>query len=170
MTDSLEIQRILALARKSNASDIHIVANLPPLFRINGEIILADSPPLCREDTKRMCYSLMNDEQVKIFEDEWQICCSVYDKNFGRFRVSIYYQSSSPEMALRPVMDHIQTREELSLPAEIEDLTRISEGLRSPRMLMILKPSISKARSLVPITMCRLLMLSSSRRCLNFQS
>ena len=77
MTDSLEIQRILALARKSNASDIHIVANLPPLFRINGEIILADSPPLSREDSKRMCYSLMNDEQVKIFEDEWQICCSV---------------------------------------------------------------------------------------------
>ena len=129
MTDSQEIQRILALARRSNASDIHIVADLPPLFRINGEIILADSPPLTRDDTKRMCYSLLNDEQVKVFEDKWQICCSVYDKNFGRFRVSIYYQASNPEMALRPVMDHIKTREELDLPIHIEDLTRLASGL-----------------------------------------
>lgn len=129
MTDSLEIQRILALARKANASDIHIVAGLPPLFRINGEIILADAPPLQREDTRRMCYSLLNEEQIKVFEEKWQICCSVFDKNFGRFRVSIYYQSSNPEMSLRPVMHSIKTRDELNLPGHIEDLTRASSGL-----------------------------------------
>ena len=129
MPDSLEVRSILALARKANASDIHIVAGLPPLFRINGEIILADSPPLERSDTKRMCYSLLNDEQIKVFEKDWQICCSVYDKDFGRFRVSIYYQSSNPEMSLRPVMHSIKTREELNLPVHVEDLTRLSSGL-----------------------------------------
>lgn len=129
MKITTETQQILALARRANASDIHIVAGLPPLFRINGEVILADSPPLSRDDTKRMCYSLLNEEQVKVFEKEWQICCSVFDEKFGRFRVSIYYQSHNPEMALRPVMDQIRTREELSLPEEIEDLTRLSSGL-----------------------------------------
>ena len=124
-----EMQKILALARRANASDIHIVAGLPPLFRINGEIILSDSGPLSPEDTKRMSYSLLNEEQTKVFEDEWQICCSVFEEQFGRFRVSIYYQSHNPEMALRPVMDQIRTREELSLPEEIEDLTRLSSGL-----------------------------------------
>lgn len=124
-----EMQRILALARRANASDIHIVAGLPPLFRINGEVILADSPPLSRDDTRRMSYSLLNEEQVKVFEREWQICCSVFDEGFGRFRVSVYLQAHNPEMALRPVMDKIRTREELCLPEEIEDLTRLSSGL-----------------------------------------
>lgn len=129
MTISSEMQRILALARRSEASDIHIVAGLPPLFRINGEIILADASPLNREDTKRLCYSLLNEEQQKVFEEDWQICCSVFDEKFGRFRISIYYRANNPEMALRPVVDHIKTREELHLPEEMEDLTRLSSGL-----------------------------------------
>lgn len=124
-----EMQRILALARRASASDIHIVAGLPPLFRINGEIILADSPPLSRDDTKRMSYSFLNEEQEAVFKRDWQICCSVFDEEFGRFRVSIYYRSNNPEMALRPVMDNIKTREELNLPVQMEDLTRSATGL-----------------------------------------
>lgn len=129
MQITTEMQRILSLARRANASDIHIVAGLPPLFRINGEIILSDSPPLTPDDTKRMSYSLLNEEQINVFERDWQICCSVFDENFGRFRVSIYYQSNNPEMALRPVMHSIRTRDVLRLPEKIEDFTRLASGL-----------------------------------------
>jgi twitching motility protein PilT len=124
-----EIQRILAVARRENASDVHIVAGLPPLFRISGEIILADMPPLTGEDTKRLCYGLLNEEQKKVFERDWQLCCSVYDEKLGRFRVSVYYRASNPEMAIRPVMEHIKTRAELRLPEQVEDFTRLSSGL-----------------------------------------
>ncbi len=124
-----EIQRILAAARRENASDIHIVAGLPPLFRISGEIVLAALPPLSREDTKRLCYGLLNEEQRKVFERDWQLCCSVYDEKLGRFRVSVYYRVSNPEMAIRPVMDHVLTRAELRLPEQLEDFTRLSSGL-----------------------------------------
>jgi twitching motility protein PilT len=129
MTISAEIQRILALARRENASDIHIVANLPPMFRINGEIVLADRPPLSREDTARMCLGLLNEEQKKAFECDWQLCCSLHEPNLGRFRVSIYYHAGNPEMAIRPVTDHIRIREELHLPPEVEDFTRLADGL-----------------------------------------
>jgi twitching motility protein PilT len=124
-----EIQRILSAARRENASDVHIVAGLPPLFRISGEIVLADMPPLSPEDTKRLCYGLLNDEQKKVFERDWQLCCSVFDEKLGRFRVSVYYRVSNPEMAIRPVMDHIRTRAELRLPEQLEEFTRMSSGL-----------------------------------------
>ena len=123
------MQRILALARRENASDIHIVANLPAMFRINGEIVLADRPPLTREDTERLCFGMLNEEQRKTFERDWQLCCSLRDPKLGRFRVSIYYHAGNPEMSIRPVMDHIMTREELHLPEEVEDFTRLSSGL-----------------------------------------
>jgi twitching motility protein PilT len=124
-----EIQRILSLARRAEASDIHIVAGLPPLFRINGEIILADAPPMTRDDTRRMSYGLMNEEQIKVFEREWQLCCSIFDEKLGRFRVSIYLQTGNPEMSIRPVSNIIRTRQELRLPGQVEDLTRLSSGL-----------------------------------------
>lgn len=129
MAISSEIQRILTAARRENASDIHIVAGLPPLFRISGEIVLADMPPLTREDTKRLCYGLLNEEQKKVFERDWQLCCSVFDDKTGRFRVSVYYRVGNPEMSIRPVMDHIKKRTELQLPEQVEDFTRLSSGL-----------------------------------------
>jgi len=124
-----EMQSILALARRENASDIHIVANLPPTFRINGGIILSEHPPLSREDTKRLCYGILNEEQRTIFERDWKLCCSLYDPKFGRFRISIYYHAGNPEMSIRPVMDNIKTREELGLPKQVEDFTRTAAGL-----------------------------------------
>jgi twitching motility protein PilT len=124
-----EMQKILALARQENASDIHIVAGLPPMFRINGEIILSNSPALERKDTARLCYSLLNEEQKAVLDRDWQLCCSIFCSHFGRFRVSIYYHAGNPEMAIRPVMDHVKTREELHLPPQVEDLTRLAGGL-----------------------------------------
>lgn len=129
MTLNNTMIQILTLARRENASDIHIVANMPPMFRINGEIILSKSPALTREDTAQLCMSMLNDEQQKAFEKDWQICCSICDPQLGRFRVSIYYHGHNPEMAIRPVMDNLATREQLNLPIQIEDFSRLASGL-----------------------------------------
>ncbi len=157
MQVSAEIQRILSLARRENASDIHIVANLPPTFRINGEIILADIAPLKREDTARLCYSLLNDEQKKTFERDWQLCCSLHEPKLGRFRVSIYYHAGNPEMAIRPIVSYIKTRQELRLPQEIEDLSRIGGGL-----VLITGPTGSGKTTTMNFMMD---LINSERRC-----
>ncbi len=124
-----EMQRLLAVARREEASDIHIVSGLPPLFRINGEIVIANLPALAKKDTKRLCLGLLNDEQKDVLRRDWQLCCSVHDAKFGRFRVSIYYRESNPEMAIRPVMHEVKSREELRLPRQVEDFTRLASGL-----------------------------------------
>ena len=124
-----EMARILKLARHSKASDIHIVAGLPPTFRIQGEIILANASPLTREDTKRISYSMLNDEQRTAFEDKWQLCCSVFSEEYGRCRVSVYFNSGNPELAIRLCSEEIQTRDELRLPAVVEDFARYPTGL-----------------------------------------
>ncbi len=129
MTINAEMQRIMSLARRSNASDIHIVAGLPPLFRVGGDIVLADSPPLSRDDTKRLTMSLLNEEQRQAFEKNWQLCCSLYDEKLGRFRVSVYYHAANPEMSIRAVNHQIPTREQLRLPEQVENMTRMATGL-----------------------------------------
>jgi len=123
------MKRVLELARRSNASDIHLVAGVPPTFRVHGEILLANAPPLSREDVARLSVSLLNEEQRKVFEREWQICCSIFDEELGRFRVSVYYHWGSPEVAIRPVLTELRTREELRIPEIAEDFTRLPSGL-----------------------------------------
>ncbi len=124
-----EMKRILQFARQSNASDIHIIAGLPPVFRINGEIHLAEAPVVSPKDSARLTYGLLNEEQQKAFELNWQLCCSLYDDQLGRFRVSIYYHKNNPEMSIRPVCPQLKTREELRLPGIIEEFTRQPNGL-----------------------------------------
>jgi len=124
-----EMRRILEAARRCNASDIHIVAGLPPTFRVAGEVILGDAPPLSREDTARLARELLNEEQRKVFERDWQLCCSLLDDKIGRFRVTVYYHGANPELAIRPVTPHIHTRQELRLPEAVEELTRQPSGL-----------------------------------------
>lgn len=124
-----EMARILRLAHRSQASDIHIVAGLPPTFRVNGEILLANAPPLNREDTKRLAFGLLNDEQQRVFESDWQLCCSIFDDEYGRLRVSVYYHAANPELAIRVCNTEIKTRQELRLPVALEQLARMPSGL-----------------------------------------
>ena len=129
MAITAEMNRFLALARRVSASDVHIVAGLPPLFRVSGEIILADAPPLTREDTKRLSIEMLNDEQKRVLEQSWQLCYSIEEPKLGRFRISVYYHAGNPEMAIRAITPMIKTRRELRLPEQVEDLTRVASGL-----------------------------------------
>jgi twitching motility protein PilT len=157
MKISAEMLRLLAFGRRENASDIHIVAGVPPLFRINGEIVLANLAPLTRHDTERMSLGLLNEEQRKVFQQEWQICCSVHDAKLGRFRVSVYYREGNPEMSIRPVMPHVETREELRLPMLVEDFTRLAGGL-----VLITGPTGSGKTTTLNFMMD---LINSERRC-----
>ncbi len=129
MALSTEMYKILSLSRRERASDIHIVTGLPPMFRINGEIVVADRPPLSPEQTAQLCLDPLNAEQRKTFDREWQLCYSLFDPQWGRFRVALYLHAGNPEMAIRPVADQVQSREDLHLPKQVEDLTRLSGGL-----------------------------------------
>lgn len=124
-----EMARILRTARRTEASDVNIVAGLPPALRIHGEIIFANTPPLTRDDTRRLAYDLLTEEQRRFFEREWQICCSVYDDEHGRMRLAVYYHAGNPELAIRMCNLAVKTREQLTLPEVCDTLTRMPTGL-----------------------------------------
>jgi twitching motility protein PilT len=116
-------------ARDEKASDIHVIAGLPPAFRIHGEIILADAPPLTPEQTTQMTLSMLTESQRAELEKEWELSVSVTDAQFGRFRVTVYCHAGHPEMALRMCSTEIPSREELGLPDIVDELARSASGL-----------------------------------------
>ena len=57
------LERLLSSVNEQEASDLHLVAGVPPAFRVNGEIILANEDALTGEELNGMADSLLNDQQ-----------------------------------------------------------------------------------------------------------
>ena len=124
-----KLHRLLSQAHEGHASDLHILAGVPPAFRINGEIILGDEDALTTEEAGCMAYEFLNDEQRKKFEHEWELCVSLFHEVAGRMRVTIYKRNNVPEMSIRFCGDSIAARQDLGLPARLDDLARKPNGL-----------------------------------------
>src|SRR5215475_7575155 len=123
------LDRLLAAANDFDASDLHLVAGVPPAFRVNGEIIIADEDALSESEVEQMANSLLNEQQRTQFEHEWELCISLLHKAAGRIRATFYRRNGHPEMSFRFCGERISTREELGLPEKIDELARRPNGL-----------------------------------------
>ena len=123
------LDRLLSAVNEFDASDLHLVAGVPPAFRVNGEIIIADEDALTEEEITRMADSLLNEQQKKKFEQEWELCISLLHSAAGRVRLTFYRRNGRPEMSFRFCGDKVAARGELGLPEKIDDLARKPNGL-----------------------------------------
>jgi twitching motility protein PilT len=126
---SPNLDRLLAAAGDFDASDLHLVAGVPPAFRVNGEIIIADEDALTEGEVTQISDSLLNEQQKKKFEQEWELCISLLHSAAGRVRATFYRRNGHPEMSFRFCGDRIAGREELGLPEKVDDLARRPNGL-----------------------------------------
>src|SRR6266550_6582979 len=124
-----KLNRFLSAANDYDASDLHLVTGVPPAYRVNGEIIIADADALSEADVTTMADGLLNEQQKKKFEQEWELCISLLHQAAGRVRATFYRRNGHPEMSFRFCGERIATREELGLPEKIDDLSRRPNGL-----------------------------------------
>lgn len=128
MTPSI-LDPYLEAAKESNASDLHLVAGVPPSYRINGEILLADSDALTEAQLDEIAASLLNAGQMAKLETEWELCISRLHPVAGRLRITFYRRNGHPEMCFRLCGDSVLSRDELGLPPRIDDVARRPAGL-----------------------------------------
>ena len=128
MTRTL-LDRYLEAARDLGASDLHLVAGVPPTYRVTGEIIVADADSLREEQLDVLARGLLTEEQLAKFERDWELCISRRHPDVGRIRVTLYRRNGHPEMSIRFCGERIPAREELGLPAKIDDIARRPNGL-----------------------------------------
>lgn len=124
-----KLNRFLSAASDYDASDLHLVTGVPPAFRVNGEIILADEDALTEAEVIAMTDGLLNEQQKRKFEQEWELCISLLHSVAGRVRATFYRRNGHPEMSFRFCGESIATCEELGLPDRIDELARRPNGL-----------------------------------------
>ena len=123
------LEKFLASVNDIDASDLHLVVGVPPAFRVNGEIILADEDAMTEKEVTDIANSLLNEEQRAKFDQDWELCISILHSIAGRIRVTFYRREGHPEMSFRFCGDRIASREELGLPPQIDEFARRPNGL-----------------------------------------
>jgi twitching motility protein PilT len=111
------------------ASDLHISAGNPPLYRLHGELVRTDFPKLKPNDIQKMLYAILTQRQREKFEEDLELDLSYPLPGIARYRVNIYQQRDSMGAAFRLIPFNIKTLEELGAPANVRQFAELPRGL-----------------------------------------
>jgi len=127
--EELHLDDLLREACAMSASDIHLAVSLPPTIRVDGDLVKLSYKPLSPQDTQRLIYDILTNDQIEKFERKKELDFSYGVKGIGRFRVNVYKQRGSVGAALRSIPDKVPTFEQLGIPAVLRELSRKQSGL-----------------------------------------
>lgn len=111
------------------ASDLHITVGVPPLLRMDGEMMAVGEEKLTAQATTELAYSVLNEEQRKRFELENELDLSFGIQGMSRFRANVYMQRGAVAIAIRRIPFEIMPLEELGLPPAVLEFPKKNKGL-----------------------------------------
>lgn len=124
----MDIKELLALAVKNRASDLHISAGLPPMYRVDGELQAIEHPVLAHQDVLHMIESVTNDTQQAEYKERFETDFS-FQSNDARFRVNIFVQERGAAAVFRVIPNEILSMQALNLPPVFEQIAAYPQGL-----------------------------------------
>lgn len=126
----MELDDILKFARTAGASDVHIKAGLPPVYRIDGELRpLSKAPHLTQEMTAAIAFKIMSAKQRQRYENIHEVDMAYGVPGLGRFRVNIFSQRGAVTMVFRFIPFDIKDIDDLILPPVIKKIIAEKRGL-----------------------------------------
>jgi twitching motility protein PilT len=122
----LELLRQMALR---GASDLFLVAGLPPTFRIGSTLQAMGGEILDGPAIETMIYPSLPAHAQQPWRAGQTANCSMRVTGVGRFRINLHHERGRAAAAVRLLPRAIPTLAELHLPQELELLSRLGPGL-----------------------------------------
>jgi len=123
------MQELLLLAVQNQSSDLHLIADSPPVFRTNGRLqIYNQAGVIDAEKAKTLIMSLMNEAQKELYLSNLELDFSVSLPGKARFRANAYFQKETSAISLRYIPDKIPMIDELGLPQICHNITKLKQG------------------------------------------
>ena len=125
----MDLDFLLKEMTARGASDLHLIAGISPIVRIDGDLKMLEKRPLTSEEVKSLIYSIMSTEKIARFEKSHELDFAFGLSGMGRFRTNVHVQQGSIAVALRRLPDHIPSLSELNLPSILAELALRQKGL-----------------------------------------
>ncbi len=124
------MNQLLELVVSRGASDIHFIAGVPPMLRVDGELAPVPSEgPLVPEKIERLLKTVMTAEQIEQLTVNKEIDFSLSFSDRARFRVNAYTQKQTVAAAFRSIPLEIPAIDQLGLPPILHNFTSMRQGL-----------------------------------------
>ena len=125
----LSMKQLLEEMVQRNSTDLHLTTGAPPMYRIDGELVPTNYEIMTPELIQNLVYSVLNDQQRKKFEMEWELDFSFGIAGLSRFRGNTFRQRGSVAAAIRTIPFEIRGFKELGIPLVVQELAGRPKGL-----------------------------------------
>lgn len=125
----LKLHDLLRMMIERGASDLHLTAGVPPQLRVDGELRPTEHGPMKPEETERLIYSVMREDQKKKFEMERELDFSFGIRGLARFRSNVYLQRGVTSSAIRQIPYTIKQIGELGVTDAVVNFAKLPNGL-----------------------------------------
>ena len=129
MANCTELNDILRCANELDASDIHLVAGLPPMVRCRTVMQALPLTDLSPEAMRYILETITNGSQRERFDSNNDLDFSYAVPGLRRYRVNAHLQRGSVAMALRAIRTQVPELSTLNLPPVIDRLSQLPRGL-----------------------------------------
>ena len=102
-------------ALERDASDLHMTVGLPPIYRIDGDLVNEGEERLTEEQVVAALHVLATDAQIHELKTTGEIDFAVTVDGEIRMRCNAFYQQGHTALALRLLPLKVPTAEELEL-------------------------------------------------------
>lgn len=123
-----DLAALLTAARQRNASDLHLIADAAPLLRIQGALVPLEGFGTIA-DPSAILIPALTEQQYRRLLEERELDFAVSAAVAGRFRANAHWQRGHVEVAFRRIEETVPTLPELGLPAVVERLCHLRNGL-----------------------------------------
>ncbi len=121
--------KLLKLLTKEGGSDLFITAGFPPAMKVKGKMTPITKKPLTAGDSQSLTQCIMNDRQLKEYEETKECNFAIHPPGLSRFRVNAFVQQGCQGVVIRIINAEVPDFDELKLPPVLKDVIMTKNGL-----------------------------------------
>jgi twitching motility protein PilU len=138
------MKRLFQVMADKKASDIFMSVGAPINIKINGVAVPVNQAIMTADTVRQLLYEMLNESQIKEFEDEMELNTSIAIPGVGSFRISAFRQKGAPAVVVRYIPNLIPSIDSLNLPEVLKEVIMQKRGL----ILMVGASGAGKSTSL----------------------
>lgn len=125
----MDLNEILKMAIREDASDIHLKPGMQPIIRRKGKLLPLQAPLVTKLELENTIKSLIKPELFKKYKNNEEIDIGLSLPELGRFRLNICSQVGLPRIVIRSIPHKIPNLKDLNLPEIVQKIPKIERGL-----------------------------------------